>query len=243
MRVWVGAGIDADRGLTRCSSKMQQRIGKNLSVVRCQLSVEPGSSPGVSGQLSTLRVSGERRQGAVTTVVRTGNVQPRTASASGTGDRAGARGLRTGVPSEPRTEPCVVIALSRGPHSRGDRTAPSGAIQTVQLQDSPAKGAIGGCGKCTVGLLAHASGWYRASGTVATWMPNNTADVTPSKTYGRGTGGVGDPRPTRWDGRGRRPAPNNMGRAGSEGLALRDGAGGVGDPRATRSPSQSAHLA
>ena len=79
-------------------------------------------------------------------------------SASGTGDRAGARGLRTGVPSEPRTEPCVVIGLSRGPHSSGDRTAPSGAIQTVQLQDSPARGAISGCGKCTVGLLAHASG-------------------------------------------------------------------------------------
>ena len=30
-------------------------------------------------------------------------------------------------------------------------------------------------------------------------MPNNTGPVTPSKTYGRGTGGVGDPRPTRWE--------------------------------------------
>ena len=39
-------------------------------------------------------------------------------------------------------------------------------------------------------------------------MPNNTARVTPSKTYGRGTGGVGDPRPTRWGGRGRRSSRN-----------------------------------
>jgi hypothetical protein len=42
------------------------------------------------------------------------------------GDRAGARGLRTCVPSEPRSEPCVVTGLSRDPYSGGDLTAPSG---------------------------------------------------------------------------------------------------------------------
>ena len=86
-------------------------------------------------------------------------------------------------------------------------------------------------------VLAYASGWYRASDTVATWMPNNTAHLAPGKTYGRGTGGVGDPRPTngtggvgdprptRWDGRGRRPAPNKMGRAGSTRAQRWDGRG------------------
>ena len=42
------------------------------------------------------------------------------------GDRAGDRGLRTGVPSEPRTKPCVVTGLSRDPHSGGDVSAPPG---------------------------------------------------------------------------------------------------------------------
>ena len=53
-------------------------------------------------------------------------------------------------------------------------------------------------------------------------MPRSTADVTPSKTYGRGNG------------RGRRPAPNNRGRAGSETCAQQHGTGGVGGPRPTR---------
>ena len=43
-------------------------------------------------------------------------------------------------------------------------------------------------------VLAYASGWCPALPTVATDMPNNTGHVTTSKTYGGGTGGVGDPR-------------------------------------------------
>ena len=56
-RFRLGWESSADRGLTRCSSKMQQRI-LDLSVVRGQLSVEPGYRPVsvVSGQWSVVRV-------------------------------------------------------------------------------------------------------------------------------------------------------------------------------------------
>ena len=52
----LGRESIADRGLTRCSLKMQQRISENSSVVRGQLSVEPGYRPVsvVSGQLSVV---------------------------------------------------------------------------------------------------------------------------------------------------------------------------------------------
>ena len=62
-RFGLGRESVADRGLTRCSSKMQQRI-TDSSVVRGQLSVEPGYRPVsvVSCQLSVVscREAGKR---------------------------------------------------------------------------------------------------------------------------------------------------------------------------------------
>ena len=121
----LGRESIADRGLTRCLLKMQQRI-TDSSVVRGQLSVEPGYRPVsvVSGQVS---VVGRTETGGAAHHCGSDGERPTShGSASVTGDRAGARGLRTGVPSEPRTEPCVVTGLSRGPHSGGDLTGPSG---------------------------------------------------------------------------------------------------------------------
>ena len=255
MRVRVGAGIDRGSGLDKmfienATKDREKSVSCSLSVVSCWGGEES------FGRWTAVRLCRENRdepnaRGSLT-VVRTGNVQPRTASASGTGDRAGARGLRTGVPSEPRTEPCVVIALSRGPHSSGDRTAPSGAIQTVQLQDSPARArsAVAESVRSDSSLTLRVGIELRAPSRPGCRIARTTSRPARPTVVGRAgsetraqqerTGGVGDPRPTTGDGRGRRPADKWDGRRS---LALRDGAGGVGDPRATRSPSQSAHLA
>ena len=79
------------------------------------------------------------------------------------GDRAGGRGLRSGVPSEPRTKPCVVTGLARGPHSGGGVMAPSAHHPSRAVLKLAREGrAIGRCWERIAEFLARASGWCRA---------------------------------------------------------------------------------
>ena len=108
MRVWVEAGIERGSGLDKMFIEIAT---KNIGFVSCSWSVVSGRgrSLGRSGQRQPSGRTRPRRR-PVTTVVSTGNVRPRTAVRALRGSGC-TRVLRTCVPSERRTEPCVVIGL------------------------------------------------------------------------------------------------------------------------------------
>jgi hypothetical protein len=126
----------------------------------------------------------------------------------GAPSRGGKRGVRAGR----LRSACTSLSPAR---SRAKlETGSAHAKARIKKRKEFGGGCLNPIGQAAAGVdeavLAYASGWCRAFSTVPTKMPNNTAHVTPSKTYGRGTGGVG------------RPAPNMMGRAGSEILAQQE---------------------